>query len=281
MEPGEFKRASHAVWEAMAPGWEERHGWMETSARPVTERMLEVLQVRPGATLLELAAGTGIVGFTALNALGGDTRLIMSDFAPAMVEAAQRQGSELGLERVEYRVLDAEALELPDESVDGVLCRFGYMLLADPAAALAETRRVLRAGARVSCAVLAGAAKNPWAALPMSVLVESGHLPPPEPGQPGILALADTTRLRQLFTDAGLTDPELDEVPFAFPFSGEDDYWLFLTDMAGAISMALGRLDDEARADVRATIARRLEPYGAPNGLSLPAVSLVAAATRS
>jgi ubiquinone/menaquinone biosynthesis C-methylase UbiE len=157
---------------------------METSARPVTERMLEVLQVRPGATILELAAGTGIVGFTALEALGDDTCLIMSDFAPAMVEAAQRQGGELGLERVEYRVLDAEALELPDESVDAALCRFGYMLLADLAAALAETRRVLRADGRVSCAVFAEAAKNPWAALPMSVLVESGH-PAPRAGTTG------------------------------------------------------------------------------------------------
>jgi len=55
-------------------------------------------------------AGTGVVGFTALRALGGDTRLIVSDFASAMVEA----------------------LELPDESVDGVLCRWGYMLLAEP-----------------------------------------------------------------------------------------------------------------------------------------------------
>jgi ubiquinone/menaquinone biosynthesis C-methylase UbiE len=281
VEAGDFKRASHAVWEAMAPGWEERHGWMETSARPVTERMLEVLQVRPGATILELAAGTGIVGFTALEALGGDSRLIMSDFAPAMVEAACRQGAELGVERVEYRVLDAEALELPDESVDGVLCRFGYMLLADPAAALAETRRVLREGGRVSCAVFAEAAQNPWAALPVSVLVESGHLPLPEPGQPGILSLADTTRLRQLFTDAGLTDPEIEEVPFAYPFSGEDDYWRFLTDMAGAISMALGRLDAEARAAVRAELVTRLEPYRAPEGLELPAVSLVAAASRS
>ena len=281
MEPNEFRRASHAVWEAMAAGWEERHGWFEAAARPVTERMLQALRVRPGETILELAAGTGVVGFTALAALGGDTRLIVSDFATAMVEAARRQGAALGFEHVEYRVLDAEALELPDESVDGVLCRWGYMLLADPARALAETRRVLRDGGHVSCAVFAGPGKNPWAALPMSVLVDSGHLPPPEPGQPGILALADAARLRQLFTDAGLADPGIEEVPFVFPFGGEDDYWRFLTGVAGAISMTLGRLDDEARADVRANLATRLEPYRAPDGLRLPAVSLVAAAPRS
>jgi SAM-dependent methyltransferase len=277
----EFKHASHAVWEAMAPGWTERHGWFQTTTRPVTERMLEVLQARPGETILELGAGTGVVGFTALAALGGETRLIVSDFSPAMVEAARNKGAELGFEHVEYRVLDAEALELPDESVDGVLCRWGYMLLAEPGRALAETRRVLRDGGCVSCAVFAGPEKNPWAALPMSVLVESGHVPPPEPEQPGILALADATRLRQLFTDAGLAEPEIDEVPFAFSFTGEDDYWRFLTDMAGAIAMALGRLDDNSRSEVRANLATRLEPYRAPDGLELPAVSLVAAATRS
>jgi SAM-dependent methyltransferase len=277
----EFKHASHAVWETMAPGWTERHGWFQTTTRPVTERMLEVLQVRPGETILELGAGTGVVGFTALAALGGETRLIVSDFAPEMVEAARNKGAELGFEHVEYRVLDAEALELPDESVDGVLCRWGYMLLAEPGRALAETRRVLRDGGCVSCAVFAGPEKNPWAALPMSVLVESGHVPPSEPGQPGILALADAARLGQLFTDAGLADPEIDEVPFAYSFTGEDDYWRFLTDMAGAIAMALGRLDDDARAAVRTQLARRLEPYGAPDDLVLPAVSLVAAASRA
>jgi SAM-dependent methyltransferase len=280
VERDEFRCASHAVWEAMAPGWEERHGWFESAARPVTERLLEVLQVRPGETILELAAGTGVVGFTAMRALGGDTRLIVSDFAAAMVEAAQRQGARLGFDRIEYRVLDAEALELPDESVDAVLCRWGYMLFADPARALAETQRVLRDGGHVSCAVFAGPEKNPWAALPMSVIAESGHLPPPEPGQPGILALADTARLRRLFADAGLTDPEIEEVPFAFTFTGEDDYWRFLSDVAGAISMVLGRFDDEARADVRAKLSTRLEPYRAPDGLELPAVSLVAAASR-
>jgi SAM-dependent methyltransferase len=280
VEPSDFKRASHAVLEAMAPGWEERQGWFESAARPVTERMLEVLQARSGETILELAAGTGIVGFTALGALGGDTRLIVSDFATAMVETERRQGARLGFDRVEYRVLDAEALDLPDESVDGVLCRWGYMLFGDPAKAFAETHRVLRAGGHVSCAVFAGPEKNPWAALPMSVIVECGHLPPPEPGQPGILALADTARLKQLFTEAGLTDPEIEEVPYVFPFTGEDDYWRFLTDVAGAISMALARLDEDASAEIRTKLGERLEPFRTDEGIDLPAVSLVAAAAR-
>ena len=68
-------------------------------------------------------------------------RLISSDFSPAMLEAARRRGAELGVAEVEYLVIDAEQIELDDDSVDGVLCRFGYILMADPAAALSEPRR--------------------------------------------------------------------------------------------------------------------------------------------
>jgi ubiquinone/menaquinone biosynthesis C-methylase UbiE len=280
VEPSEFKRASRAVWEAMAPGWEERHTWMETGGRPATECMIEALGARPGDTILELAAGTGVAGFSALSAIGGDTRLIISDFAEAMVEAARRQGAELRLENVEYRVLDAEALDLPDGSVDGVLCRWGYMLLGDPAQAFAETRRVLRPGGRLSCSVFSGPADNPWAAVPMSVMVESGHLPPPEPEQPGILALGDADRLRTLIMDAGLSEPKLEAVQMVFPFSDDEDYWRFLNGVAGAISMALARLDEDGRAEVKAALEDRLEPFRNADGLELPAVSLVASATR-
>jgi SAM-dependent methyltransferase len=136
MDTTEFKRASQAVWDAMAPGWDHRNAYFEERARPVTERMLERLAPARGEAILELAAGTGLVGFAAAALVGSGGRVIVSDFSKAMVEVAERHADELGLENVECRVLDAERLDLPDKAVDGVLCRWGYMLMADPAAAL-------------------------------------------------------------------------------------------------------------------------------------------------
>jgi ubiquinone/menaquinone biosynthesis C-methylase UbiE len=241
MDATEFRRASHAVWEAMAPGWDDRHAYFEETARPVTERMLERLAPARGQTVLDLAAGTGVVGFSAAALVGSGGRAIVSDFSEAMVEAAERHAAELGLEHVECRVLDAERLDLPNDAVDGVLCRWGYMLMADPAAALAETRRVLRRGGRLSCAVFGGPEQNPWAALPSRVLQERGHVPRPEAGAPGILALSDHDRLRRLFAGAGFSDPQIEEVAFFWRFADTDDYWEFLTGAAGAIAMVLGR----------------------------------------
>lgn len=279
MDATEFRRASRAVWEAMAPGWDARHAYFEEAARPVTELMLTALAPKPGETILDLAAGTGVVGFAAAHLVGDQGRVIVSDFAEAMVESAKRRGSEFGLGNVECRLLDAERMSLPDSSVDGVSCRWGYMLMADPAAAFAETRRVLRTGGRLSCAVFAGPEQNPWAALPMKILQEHGYAPPPQPGAPGILALADRDRLRRLFTDNGFADPDIADVEGTFPFTDMAEYWWFLTEAAGAIAMILDKLEENERDRVRSEIEARLAPFQTADGMKLPAVSVVASAS--
>ncbi len=279
MDASEFRHTSRDVWEAMAPGWDSRHAYFEATARPVTERMLERLAAARGETILELAAGTGVAGFAATALVGPGGRVIISDFSEAMVEAAERRAGELGLENIEFRILDAEQLDLPDDAVDGVLCRWGYMLMADPAAALAETRRVLRDGGRLSCAVFAGPEQNPWAALPSRMLQERGHMGPPEAGAPGILALADRDRLRRLFAGARFSDPQIEEVAFTWRFADADDYWEFLTTAAGAIAMVLSRLDQDERGRVREQIAERTAAFRGADGIVLPGVSLVASAS--
>jgi ubiquinone/menaquinone biosynthesis C-methylase UbiE len=279
MDRADYSRSSHAVWEAMAPGWDERHAYFEEVARPVTEKMLELLDPAPGDAILELAAGTGVAGFSAAALVGPTGRVIVSDFAGAMVDVASRRAEELGLDNVECRVLDAERLDLPDGSVDLVICRWGYMLMADVAAALRETRRVLRADGRVACAVFAGPEQNPWAALPSRVLQQHGHIPPPEAGAPGILALADRDRLRRLFTEAGFADLAIEEVAFGFRFEGVDDYWEFLNSAAGAIAMVLSRLPEDERGRIRGEIAKQFGDFGGPGQIEFPATSLVVSAS--
>jgi ubiquinone/menaquinone biosynthesis C-methylase UbiE len=279
MDATDFKRASHDVWEAMAPGWDDRHAYFEERARPVTERMLELLAPSPGQAILDLAAGTGVVGFAAAGLVGPAGRVIVSDFSEAMVDAAERHAVELGLENVECRVLDAERLDLPDDAVDGALCRWGYMLMPNPEAAFAETHRVLRSGGRLSCAVFGRPEQNPWAGLPSRVLQERGHMPPPDSGAPGILALADNERLRSLFAGAGFSDPQIEEVPFTWRFPDMDAYWRFLIDAAGAIALVVGRLEEDERKRVRDEVAERAQSFAGPDGIELPAVSVVASAS--
>jgi len=279
MDTTEFRQASHAVWEAMAPGWDTRHAYFEERARPVAERMLERLEPQPGETILELAAGTGVVGFAATRLVEPGGTVIVSDFSEAMVEAAARHAADLGIGNVACRVLDAERIDLPDDAVDGVLCRWGFMLMPEPEAAFAETRRVLRRGGRLSCAVFGAPELNPWVALPSRVLRERGHTPASDAGAPGILALADRDRLSGLFVGAGFSEPRIEEVAFTWRFPDLDEYWEFLTGAAGAVAMVVDRLDSAERAHVRKQIVHAAARFADDEGLEIPAACLVASAS--
>ncbi len=242
----------------------------------VRDRFVEILDARSRAVVatLEVLSPTNKVA----GAVGREGHVIVSDFAEGMVDAARRHAAKLGLTNVDCRVLDAERLDLPDDAVDGVICRWGYMLMADPAAAFRETRRVLRPDGRLAFAVFTGPGENPWGSLPAGVLVERGHMPPPEAGAPGLFALADRRRLSRLLAEAGFAEPRFEEVAFTWRFPDPGAFWTFLNEAAGAITIVLDRLDDDERLNVGREIRQRVEAFAGPNGIELGGMSLVASA---
>ena len=258
MDLDEYRRKSLENWDRFSANWDEERTFMWERTRPASERIVDGLDPQAGDTVLELAAGTGETGFLVSERLGGSGRVISTDFAPGMVDAARRRGEELGLENFEYRVLDAERMDLDDDSVDGVVSRFGYMLMADPAAALAESRRVLRDGRRLAFGVWAAPDKNLWAAIPGMTLVELGLLPPPEPGAPGIFALGDPDRIRELVTGAGFGEPSIEQVPVEWGYEDPDMHWEKTIKLAAPISEAVGSLPPEEQQRVRETVAARV-----------------------
>jgi ubiquinone/menaquinone biosynthesis C-methylase UbiE len=266
----EYRKESRANWERMASGWEDRREWMAEVTRPVSDWLVERLDPQPGATVLELAAGLGDIGFRIAERVGSEGQVITSDFVGEMVEAARRNGNARGLANVDYHVLDAERMDLPDDSVDGVVCRWGYMLMADPAAALRETRRVLRGGGRLAFAVWRTPDHNPWAAIPGKTVVERGHMPPPEPGAPGMFALGEEERLRELVSGAGFEDVALEEIAFRFHYADADDVWDSVLKLAGPMSKAVLAVPEDEREATRAAIIERLEPFRNADGSYTP-----------
>jgi ubiquinone/menaquinone biosynthesis C-methylase UbiE len=94
--------------------------------------------------VLEVAIGTG----RNLPFYPEDTRLTGVDFSPAMLEQARRQADRVG-RKVDLRLGDAQALDLPDASFDTVVCTLSLCAIPDERRAVAEMRRVLRPGGRL------------------------------------------------------------------------------------------------------------------------------------
>jgi SAM-dependent methyltransferase len=276
---GDYRRSSYEIWEAMASGWERWRAQLEEGLTPVREWLIGELAPRPGDRLLELGAGPGDTGFAAAALVGERGHLISSDFSPGMVEVARRRGSDLGLANVDYRVIDAERIELETDSVDGVLCQSGYMLMADPAAALSETRRVLRPGGRLALSVWGAPERNPWASIGGRILIERGDLPRPEPDAPGVFSMASEERARALLESAGFTAVRTDEVPVRFAFDDLDAYEKWVVDVAGPFAMVLRGLPQRERDVLKEELRVAFAPFATDRGYEIPGVALTAVAS--
>ncbi len=279
MDVDEYRRSSLQSWDTAAAGWERSRESLETVATPVREWLIRELSPAPGDTVLELAAGPGETGFGIARLIGDTGRLISTDFSPEMVEVARRRSDALGLRNVDHRVLDAEQLELEDDSVDGAICRWGYMLMPDPAAACSETRRVLRPGGRVVLAVWREAERNPWVSIAGRILVGRGLMPRPEPGAPGMFVLATEERLGGLLERSGFETVRTADVPVLFAFSDVDEYVERARATGGGFASAWNSASEDEREAIKSELEDAFEPFAADGGYALPGVSLCAVAS--
>jgi SAM-dependent methyltransferase len=215
--------------------------------------------------------------------------VLVSDQAEAMLAGARERAQELGLDNVEFVQLNAESIDLPLASVDAAVCRWGYMLMADPAAALAETRRVLRPGGRLALAVWDEAARNPWLALPARELIERGLAPAPDAqqqqqqraavGPPGPFALAGRERLRTLLEQAGFLEVEVQALELLRRHASFAELWQTTLDLSRPLHDAVLSRPAEEVAAIEAALAERFAAYTAADGsLAIPARTLVARA---
>src|SRR5436853_402894 len=100
MDHAEFRVRSRERWERAAPGWAARREHLARATAPVSAWLIDAVGVQPGQTLLELAAGPGEVGLLAAELVRPGGRVILTDGAEGMVEAAKARASELGLDDV-------------------------------------------------------------------------------------------------------------------------------------------------------------------------------------
>jgi SAM-dependent methyltransferase len=224
--------------------------------------------------VLELAAGPGETGFLAAEVVAPGGGLISSDQSEAMLEVGKARASELGLTNVEFRVINAESIDLPVASVDAVICRWGYMLMIDPLAAMVETRRVLRSGGRVALACWAAPEENPWLVLPNRVFVEHGLMERPAPDAPGAFALSDPDRLRAMLEEAGFGEVEIEAIDLVRRAPSFEEWWAMQLDMS-----PVGAALRAAAPGVQRAVAAEVEELLAPYGLAVPGRSLVAVAS--
>jgi ubiquinone/menaquinone biosynthesis C-methylase UbiE len=275
----EYRSASHTSWSTVAPDWGELTDRIDRQLGGAADWIIQALALEEGERVLELAGGPGTLSVLAARAVGPSGHVLYSDFAEPMADVARRRFNAEGLESVECRVIDAEAIDLPDASVDAVACRMGYMLMAEPPVAFRETARVLAPGGRVALAAWGDPASNPWAAVPMQSIAKHLSLPAPPADAPSLWSLSDEARLKRGLESAGFRSVEVDALEDTVEFDSAEQWVEMTRRLAGPLRALWENLDEASRGAVEELIVDAAEPFRQPDGrVVMPERMVVASA---
>ncbi len=133
-----FKNAQKASWAHFAP--------LQAITTGPAARLVAHARLTPGARVLDVGCGTGVVAVTAARLGAHVTGL---DLTPELLEVA-RSNAATARVAIDWHEGDAEALPFPDATFDAVLSQFGHMFAPRPAVAIAEMLRVLKPGGTIA-----------------------------------------------------------------------------------------------------------------------------------
>ncbi len=141
-----------------------------TTLQIVGEQLCEVLDLRAGETVLDVAAGNGNASLAAARRW---CNVISTDYVPALLERGRARAAADGLS-IEFREADAESLPFADAAFDAVVSTFGVMFTPDQEAAAAEMLRVCKPGGLIGMANW-----TPEGFIGQVFKTMARHLPPP------------------------------------------------------------------------------------------------------
>ena len=261
-----------SLWSASeAEHWQQDVERRRHDFAVATECMLAAAGLQPGDHVLDIAAGTGDQSFLAARLVGPGGSILATDISADMLSIAARLAELEGLTNITTRVMDAEQLELEDDTFAAVICRLGLMLLPHPARALREIRRVLKPSGKLAALVWSAPEHNPLWSLPLNILsryASGASSPGPNP-----FALSDPRVFERELTDAGFHEVSTRALPFQSHYASLEAF-LHSTG-SRLIAGVLGQLSQQEQQHLLEEVRQALSQFEGSDGLVAPAELLL------
>ncbi|MBX3220156.1 MAG: class I SAM-dependent methyltransferase [Labilithrix sp.] len=244
MDPiARFKEGQRVAWAGFAA--------LERITGTAAPRLVSFAGVRPGAKLLDVGCGTGVVALTAARAGARATGL---DLTPELVARARENAAIAGVD-VDWREGDAEALPFDDASFDVVVSQFGHMFAPRPEVVTREMLRVLRPGGTIAFATW-----PPELCVGRMFALVAAHSPPPPPGVPPSTSWGDPAVVRERL-GGGVREVTFDRAMMRFPMLSPQHFRIFIEENVGPFTRVVKTLEGEA--SKLASFRRELEQIAA------------------
>jgi ubiquinone/menaquinone biosynthesis C-methylase UbiE len=270
---------SPSPWEMHCTGAEayERYivpAWMGAWA----QALVESGGVAPGARVLDVACGTGIVARKAVPVVEAGGTVTGVDASEAMLREASRFASQQGMRTIDWRQGDVTSLPCDTAAYDVVLCQQGLQFFPDRPAALREMRRVMVPGGRLALSVWRAFDRFPLFTALADVLEAYFGVAASAIFRASV-SLSDREALRTLLREAGFCDIHIRVVVKMARYPSVAEF------LPGYLSVfpvvaAIAAMREADRAAMFSRMATLLHDFMDDDGLAAPMESHVVTASR-
>jgi ubiquinone/menaquinone biosynthesis C-methylase UbiE len=225
--------------------------------------LVDLADLHLGDEVLDVAAGRGALLFPVAAKVGPTGHVTAIDFSPDMVRETAKDIENRKLSHAEIHQVDAEQMNLPNESFDWVMCGFALWMFAEPVRVLQQFYRVLKRGGRV--ALSTWAADNPSQSWCNEVLRPFVYAPAAEELPAKFDSRFDTPlQLETVLRQAGFTDTQISIEERDFVYADEEQYWSSL--WSSGWRRQLEKMTPELLEQARNEVFQKFQKFKKPDG---------------
>jgi SAM-dependent methyltransferase len=257
MEPKLHRRVQRYGWDLAVDAYDAH--WVPV-LRTCSERVISLIDPRPGESVLDVATGTGVAALLAAERVGAGGRVCATDLSQKMVDAASERIAALAMKQITAERMDAEELAFPDATFDTAMCVLGLMYPANPQRAIDELFRVLKPGGRAAVCVWGRREHCGWREIfPIIDARVASDVCPMffALGRPGALGLA--------FEQSGFVERREERISQPLHWRDERDACA-ATFPGGPVALPYSKMKLGERADVEREFVESIRPYRNADG---------------
>jgi ubiquinone/menaquinone biosynthesis C-methylase UbiE len=261
MEPSLQRRIQRYGWDKAATLYE--NAW-QLQLKPAQDKLLEMADLGEGDKVLDIACGTGLVSFAAAVKVGKSGFVLGTDISEKMVEVSRICAIENEYMNTKFERMDAEDLEVENESFDAVLCALGLMYVPDPVKAMKESYRALKPGGRAVAAVWGQRKECGWAQI-FEIVDKRVH----SEVCPMFFHLGNPDVLKRTFEIAGFSRCETARINTTLHYNSDEEACVAAF-AGGPVALAYHKFTQEVKASARLEYLDSISAYRNQHGYAIP-----------
>jgi ubiquinone/menaquinone biosynthesis C-methylase UbiE len=252
----------------------QRYGWdkaavyyqvaWQNQLKPAHDQLFTKLAIQPGEKILDVACGTGLASFRAMEATGEKGSVLGTDISERMIVICNETQRENNHKNILFERMDAEELKVSDEEFDVVICAFGLMYVPVPYKALTEMYRTLKPGGRCGIAVWGKKSACGWAnifeIIDQQVASEVCPL---------FFNLGNEGLLKKGMEMVGFSNIYVDRIATSLHFDSAEEACIAAFE-GGPVALVYFRFPDEIKLKVQEEYLASIAPYKEGIGYNIP-----------